>query len=188
MIRRIPIFTTLIVLAAAAIMVALGCWQLRRMHEKEALLARYAAARTVSAEFEWTSAGVGDELLYRHAHLTCAAVTGHSSIAGRSAAGALGMAQTADCVLPGGGKARVILGWSARPDAAVDWRGGEVRGIIAPGPRLVAHPPLAGLEANAVPDPADIPNNHLSYAIQWFFFAATALVIYVLALRRRLRG
>jgi len=31
------------------------------------------------------------------------------------------------------------------------------------------------------------PNNHLSYAIQWFFFAATALVIYVLALRKRWR-
>lgn len=188
MTRRIPIFATLVVLAAVATMVALGLWQLRRLHEKEALLAHYAAARTMSAQVEWTSDGVGEDLLYRHARLTCAKVSGHSSIAGRSAAGVLGMAQTADCVLPGGGTARVILGWSARPDAAADWHGGEVRGIIAPGPRLVAHPPLAGLEANAVPDPADIPNNHLSYAIQWFFFAATALVIYVLALRRRPRG
>ncbi|HNJ47416.1 MAG TPA: SURF1 family protein, partial [Novosphingobium sp.] len=32
----------------------------------------------------------------------------------------------------------------------------------------------------------DIPNNHLSYAVQWFLFAATALVIYGLALRKRL--
>jgi surfeit locus 1 family protein len=32
-----------------------------------------------------------------------------------------------------------------------------------------------------------VPNNHLSYAIQWFFFATTAVVIYVLALRKRWR-
>ena len=56
--------------------------------------------------------------------------------------------------------------------------------MIAPGPRLVADPPVAGLQANAVPDPSDLPNNHLSYAGQWFLFAATALVIYVLAVRR----
>ena len=52
---------------------------------------------------------------------------------------------------------------------------------------MIADPPLAGLEANARPDPASIPNNHLSYAIQWFLFALTALVIYAIALRKRLR-
>jgi cytochrome oxidase assembly protein ShyY1 len=62
-----------------------------------------------------------------------------------------------------------------------------VVGTIAPGPRLVADPPLAGLEANERPDPSEIPNNHLSYAVQWFLFALTALVIYAVALRRRLR-
>jgi surfeit locus 1 family protein len=51
----------------------------------------------------------------------------------------------------------------------------------------VADPPVGGLAANAAPDPADLPNNHLAYAGQWFFFALTALVIYVLALRRRRR-
>ena len=37
----------------------------------------------------------------------------------------------------------------------------------------------------ARPDPSDLPNNHLAYAGQWFFFAITAFIIYVLALRRR---
>ena len=63
-----------------------------------------------------------------------------------------------------------------------------VAGIIAPageGIRLIADPPQAGLEPLAMPDPADLPDNHLAYAGQWFFFALTALVIYVLALRRR---
>ena len=68
------------------------------------------------------------------------------------------------------------------------WRGGPVTGIVASagkGVRLVAAPAQAGLAPLAAPDPANIPNNHLSYAVQWFAFAATALVIYVLALRRR---
>jgi surfeit locus 1 family protein len=45
---------------------------------------------------------------------------------------------------------------------------------------------FAKLQPNARPDPNDIPNNHLSYAVQWFLFALTALVIYGLALRKRL--
>ena len=60
-------------------------------------------------------------------------------------------------------------------------------GILAPGGKIVADPPLAELGPLAKPDPADLPNNHLAYAGQWFFFALTALVIYILALRRRRR-
>ena len=48
-------------------------------------------------------------------------------------------------------------------------------------------PPQAGLTQLAAPDPRDVPNNHLSYAVQWFLFAVTALVIYGLALRKRWR-
>ncbi|MEE4454050.1 SURF1 family cytochrome oxidase biogenesis protein [Novosphingobium resinovorum] len=182
--RRIPVFPTLVVLAAVALMMALGFWQLRRLHEKEALLAHYAAAQVNPALVEWTSRGVGEDLLYRRAHLDCAAVGERSSMAGHNAAGVAGMAQTARCALPGGGSALVVLGWSRQPNAGV-WRGGAVTGVIAPGPRLVAMPALAGLEPNAMPDPSELPNNHFSYAVQWFLFAATALVIYVLALRKR---
>ena len=53
--------------------------------------------------------------------------------------------------------------------------------------RLVAAIAGAGLEASAPPSPDTIPNNHLSYAIQWFLFAGIAVVIYVLALRGRWR-
>ncbi|MFC0205553.1 SURF1 family protein [Novosphingobium soli] len=183
--RRVPVLPTLLVLAAVAVMLALGVWQLRRLHEKEALMARYAAANADTRPVSWSGRGVGQHLLYRRARLRCAAVEERSGIAGRNAAGQPGIAQTARCALAGGGTALVVLGWSLDPLAKVDWRGGPVTGVIAPGPRLVADPPLAGLEANALPDPAEIPNNHLSYAIQWFLFAATAVVVYVLALRRR---
>ena len=51
---------------------------------------------------------------------------------------------------------------------------------------LVAAEPAAGLTANSRPDIGLVPNNHLAYAGQWFFFAAVAALIYLVALRRRL--
>lgn len=184
--RRIPIFATIIVLAAVATMVWLGFWQLSRMREKEALLARYAAADGIAAEVPWPATAQAAELaLYRRSRLLCTRVAAHSGMAGRNAQDEVGMAQYAQCVLPDGTQAKVVLGWSRDPVAATQWSGGEVRGTIAPGPRLVADPPLAGLEPNERPDPSAIPNNHLAYAVQWFFFAATALAIYAIALRKR---
>ena len=111
--------------------------------------------------------------------------------AGRNAQDQAGWAQVATCVLPAGLVARVVLGWASAP-APVSWSGGDVTGIFLDKgkgePIIVADPPLAGLAPNARPDPSDIPNNHLSYAVQWFSFAAIALVIYTLALRKRWRG
>ena len=48
--RRLPIFPTIVVAAAVAIMIGLGMWQLQRAEWKEALLARYAAAEKVAAD------------------------------------------------------------------------------------------------------------------------------------------
>lgn len=186
MMRRVPVLATVLVLAAVAVMVALGVWQLGRKQEKEALLARFAAAQAMSSELPWPAAD--EAALYRHARLTCVKVVARSSIAGQNADGESGIAQTAECILPDNSRAKIVIGWSRQPVAGQDWQGGEVRGVIAPGPRLVADPPLAGLERNALPDPSDIPNNHLAYAVQWFLFALTALVIYAIALWRRLRG
>ena len=52
---------------------------------------------------------------------------------------------------------------------------------------LVADTAVPGLTANDTPSLDSIPNNHLAYAVQWFLFAGIALVIYMLALRRRMR-
>ena len=49
-------------------------------------------------------------------------------------------------------------------------------------------PPRAGLLPLERPDPSDLPNNHIAYAWQWFLFALTALVIYGLAVRKRVMG
>jgi cytochrome oxidase assembly protein ShyY1 len=59
--------------------------------------------------------------------------------------------------------------------------------VIGPGGRLVALNPAPGLQAAQPPSVDDVPNNHLFYAVQWFFFAVAAAVIYLLALRRQRR-
>jgi surfeit locus 1 family protein len=60
--------------------------------------------------------------------------------------------------------------------------------IPVPRPMIVAEGAPKAMRAVAQPDPKNVTNNHLSYAVQWFFFAAAALVIYLLALRRRQSG
>lgn len=186
MIRRLPLIPTLLVLAAVAVMIRLGFWQLERMHEKEALIARAQTALTMNSEAQWPrETSDVDGALYRHTSIQCLRVVDQTAMSGQNAKGEAGWAQVANCALPGGGVAKVVLGWSQQPPNA-RWQGGAVSGVIAPGPRLVAMPAQAGLAENAVPDPANLPNNHLSYAVQWFLFAIVALVIYVLAVRKRL--
>lgn len=191
MTRRVPVFATIVVLAAVATMIALGLWQLQRKAEKEALLAHYARAVTMSSPVRWPL--VAEDypgVLYRRTQIDCAGVDGMEAVAGRSLSGKAGWAHHAQCRLPDGSAATVALGWSDRPEPPL-WTGGEVTGVIGPsgkGIRLVAAPAQAGLEPLAPPDPTNIPNNHLSYAVQWFFFSATALAIYALALRKRWQG
>lgn len=185
--KRIPVVPTLVVLAAVAVMVRLGFWQIDRMHQKEALLARFAANQAMSSNAAFPAGPDGtDQVLYRHTSGNCVAVKEITARAGTSASGRSGWAHHARCVLRSGEAADVVLGWSQSP-ASPQWQGGAVQGLIAPGPRLIADPPLAGLQPNARPDPRDLPNNHFAYAVQWFLFALTALVIYAIALRKRLR-
>lgn len=192
MLRRLPLVPTVIVLAAVATMIALGVWQLERSREKAALLASYAAASGHSAELAWpVDPAAQQAALFRRSSLDCRVLGTDAPIAGYDRRGTLGWAHTVTCALPDEAQAEVVLGWSRdlQPRA---WPGGRVTGIIAPGAsnavRLIADPPLAGLEASAQPDPSTIPNNHLSYAVQWFLFAGVALLIYALALRKRLAG
>ncbi len=185
--RRVPIVPTLIVLLAVGYMVHLGLWQLDRLAQKEAMLARYTAAQNSSAEVPYSASKQAERMLYRRSRLDCAAVIGATTQSGRNDKGEAGLAHYARCRLADGGTATVVLGWSRDPSAP-NWTGGAVTGWVAPGPRLVANPPVAGLAPNARPDPNDIPNNHFAYAVQWFLFAAVALVIYALALRKRLRA
>lgn len=194
LIPRLPVIPTILVGLAVVIMIALGFWQLDRAEWKEDLLTRYRGAAKLPGEVAWPrDADSVEPALYRRSSLLCERVLSTRATAGRSERGAAGWAHMATCALDGGGTSEVALGWSSAP-LAPQWAGGMVTGFVAPagkdspddiGARLVAAPPLASLEPLARPDPGDLPNNHLAYAGQWFFFALTALVIYVLALRRR---
>ncbi|BDI60666.1 SURF1 family protein [Qipengyuania nanhaisediminis] len=191
MIRRLPIIPTILVLAAAGVMVALGFWQLGRADEKAALIARYEAALQSGdlKPFPGDQGGVSrDEWLFHPTAFDCTKVLSREAISGRSARGQAGYAHIARCQTERG-PADVLLGWSRDP-AAPAYEGGAVEGLIvrggADGARVQSAQPLAGLGPLAEPDPNDLPNNHLAYAGQWFFFALTALVIYFLALRSRL--
>ncbi len=188
MTTRIPIIPTILVAGAVAVMIALGIWQLGRMDEKAALIARAEQSLRMTEEVEYPRDEAAlESALYRRTTILCASASGGTTTAGTSARGEKGVAQRVLCHLADGTPVKVDLGFSRNPQP-VPWSGGEVSGTIAPGGRVVAAQPLAGLEPLATPDPRDLPNNHLAYAGQWFFFALTALVIYVLALRRRAAG
>jgi surfeit locus 1 family protein len=188
--KQIPLLTTALVVLAAATMVWLGVWQLHRKAWKEAMIARHEAAQALSSEVPWPQVPKDfDAALYRHSSLDCETVLGWKARGGRSASGESGWAHEAECRIPGG-RALVAVGWSRDPEAP-HWAGGPVTGIVSGSDeaiRLVAAPAQAGLAQLAIPDPRDVPNNHLAYAIQWFAFALTALVIYALALRKRWRS
>ena len=190
--RKLPLVPTILVALAVAAMIGLGVWQIERRSEKEALLARYAAAASLPP-IGWPSVPPKEPLpLFRSATGNCLSVVGFRTAAGQNRNGEPGYLVIADCRTGAEGPGlSVELGWSKDPNAAFQWPGGPVSGIIAPDRRsrmrLVAATAPKGLEPSAPPSTETIPNDHRSYAIQWFLFAVIAGVIYALALRKRMR-
>ena len=199
--RRIPVLPTLFVLAAVAVMIALGIWQLQRAQWKQRLLADYSAAAAMPPlDLDPLLARPPvhiPPLAFRRVLVTCRADrrAAPDLRGGRSRAGQGGYSYFIPC-RPGAeglaGRLRVNAGWTFMPDDSVRL---SMTGLVAgtlgadePDRPLTltsaaAAPPLA---PSAAPTLEDISNNHLLYAFQWFFFAAAALVIYAIALRRRL--
>ncbi len=192
-VKRIPIIPSLLVAAAVAVMIGLGVWQLQRAQWKEALLAGYEGA-SAATPIGWpATAARGEEYYFRRASGYCLQPVQWRSTAGRNLKGDAGWSFIASC-RTGGGEGpgmEVDMGWS-KVSRSPQWGGGEVSGIIAPDEkhiiRLVSSRAAPGLQPSAPPSPETIPNNHMLYALQWFFFAIAAGVIYALALRRRRRG
>jgi surfeit locus 1 family protein len=206
--KRVPIFATLIVLLACAGMIALGTWQLQRADEKAALLAQYQANLMMSSEMAFPA--VHDPArspLFRRAAGYCLEPLLPHIEAGQNVKGQSGWRHLLTCRTGAEGPGMMVdIGWSRDFKVKPMWKGGAVSGMIAsapdhrsligralgrgiaPGLVLVSATPAPGLEPSAAPSPLDIPNNHLSYAVQWFAFAGIALGIYGIALRRRLRG
>jgi cytochrome oxidase assembly protein ShyY1 len=189
--RRLPLIPTILVVAAAAVMVGLGVWQVQRAKWKEGLIARYERAATLPP-ISWPNVPPREaELpLFRHATGVCLRPVAKRVTAGRSAGGESGFAHIVDCMTGAEGPGMSVeVGWSKDPNAKVNWRGGPVSGIISPDKqsvmRLVAATPAPGLQPSAAPTVDMISNNHRLYVAIWFIFAALALLIYGLALRKR---
>jgi len=191
MTRRVPVFASIMVVAAVALMIGLGIWQLQRAKWKEGLLAQYSRAQS-EPPITWPTVPLkaGQLPLFRHATGVCLRPVASRAIAGENTAGEPGYVQIVECTTGAEGPGMSVeVGWSKNPNAKINWAGGPVSGIIAPdqrnGMRLVAASAPPGLEPSAPPSLESIPNNHRSYALQWFSFAAIALIIFGLALRRR---
>jgi len=185
------------VLAAVAAMIGLGLWQLQRAKWKAGLLARFELAEK-GPPITWPTVPLRkDQLpLFRHATEVCVQPIGRRAVGGESAAGEPGFVQIVECRTGAEGPAMSVeVGWSKDPNATTSWAGGPVSGIIAPdrrtGMRLVAATPAPGLQASAQPQASSIspitPQGHRFYALTWFALAVVALVIYGLAVRKRLK-
>ncbi|WP_298337357.1 SURF1 family cytochrome oxidase biogenesis protein [uncultured Erythrobacter sp.] len=211
MIRQFLVIPTILVVAAAGVMVWLGFWQLGRADEKAALMALYDANlekptlqdfRPFSDDDDPLSSRKFhetrfDDMLFRRVEMPCPNPGQWSAVAGRNNRGQTGYVHKFVCesiendFFTGeeiGVRAFATIGWSSAP-ARPHWKGGNVEGLLArsgDGVQVFASEPLADLQPLAKPDPNDLPNNHLAYAGQWFFFAITALVIYFLAIRTKL--
>lgn len=198
MMKRVPVLPTLFVAAAVAVMIGLGVWQLQRAKWKEALLARYAAAERLPPIAYPTIPLREDQLpLFRHATGVCLRVVGQRAFAGENRAGEPGYVHVVDCSTGAEGPGlSVEVGWSKDPNAKVNWSGGAASGIIVPDKRsrmrLVAASAPPGLEPSRTPDVTSAspitPAGHRGYAATWVALAAIALVIYSLALRKRMKG
>lgn len=201
---HIPVLATILVALAVLTMIGLGVWQLQRRGEKEAALA-LAASNPGRPSIAFPKLPpVEPDMLFRKSSVLCLRVVGWQAEAGRAADGTTGYRYIAQCPTGAEGPGALIaIGVGQRPDADIAWNGGRVTGWITQEPdhrallsRLLGHAsPLRpmliadrapdGLKALAPPSAQDVPNNHLAYAVQWFFFAMVAVIIYFLALRRR---
>lgn len=203
---RLPLVPTIIVGLAIAVMIALGFWQLGRAHRKEAALAAYRANMSLPVTAYPGRQPTDERYLFRRLSANCLRVVDWQVIGGRSVAGRAGWRHIASCATGAEGPGFLVdVGVTMTPNAKVVWAGGPVRGRATHEPdhstmiermtgkamplklMIVAETPASGLAASAPPDPSSVPNNHRSYMVQWFLFAAIAAIIYVLALRKRWR-
>lgn len=203
--RTWPLWPTLIVFSAVLAMVMLGLWQLKRAGQKAALIAEARDNPAKPPRSFPVTGPVTPDMTFRRSSLHCLRVVGWQVEAGRAADGVAGFRYIAQCATGAEGQgALVALGIGGKPDMKPAWTGGTVSGWITKepdhrslialmtGPEMVLRPmlvaassPVAELKPSALPRVEDIPNNHTSYAVQWFSFAGLALLIYMLALRRR---
>jgi cytochrome oxidase assembly protein ShyY1 len=195
MIRRLPLIPSVLVLIVVAACVSAAIWNLRRAKFHQSELRRFEMASHLPP-ITFPTVPIRDEQLplYRQATGNCLRVVNRRTSAGENQSGEPGFVIILDCMTGSEGPGMSVqAGWSKNPNAATAWRGGPVSGMIIRDNltrvRLVAATPAPGLEANG-PVKAGVsvsPAQNRGYAFQFFSFAAIALIIYGLAVRKRLK-
>jgi surfeit locus 1 family protein len=211
--RGYPFAATLLTLVMVPILLALSYWQFAiRLPWKTALIAQLEAAQSlppVTAQ-DYFHAMLGEaDLQYRHAEVDCrpGRVTPYDTKGGTSAAGGAdggtgGFLILVDC--KGAAPHRppdlvVVAGWTLRPDkiATIDvdtrFTGTLIEHPYGQEPgrpqfMLIPTTAVAPLAPSRIPTPGDLPDNHLSYALQWLAFAVTLVAVYFVYLRQWRRG
>ena len=199
--RRLPILSTLIVAAAVAVLIGLGIWQLQRAEWKERLIAEIEASKN-APPVNLLDALLGEPGLHlRRTTIDCDIQEDKPLDIGpgQRADGRAGYFVYTTCTDRSGvvpfhaPELLVVAGWTANPAVEKLTFHGQLHGVLrerkAGPPRydLIPDEPIPPLEKPMQPTAASLPNNHMFYAVQWFFFAFAAALIYVLALRRRQR-
>jgi surfeit locus 1 family protein len=194
---RWPVLPTVLTALAVPAMVALGIWQLQRAAWKEALLTQFAANAS-APELLLGEAPIPRSAGFRRVAIWLDCPPAPPTPSGAQlASGRAGYGWRLSCRAGDGGFVSVTLGASTGPLEAAQARAlGEAassrsiwRGVLverppgAPGWLLANSEGLAPLAPAAPPSLDSIPNNHRSYAVQWFAFATTLLTIYALWLR-----
>lgn len=201
--RRFPLGATLATLVMMACLIGLGVWQLQRREWKHDLIARLEAAQHLPPlePHDYLAAMRGQaSVQYRRAVLPCAPgrVRPYDIKGGTSAAGDGGYLILVNCS-PSQRPPDIVAvaGWAQRPDAAytpiavdTDFTGTIIEHPYGDTPgrpmfMLIASNPVAPLGRPRLPTPDDLPDNHLSYAVQWFGLAAALAGVYLVWLLRR---
>ena len=234
--RRFPIGLTIAVAIAFAILVALGTWQVQRLHWKEGVLARIAALQAAPAQpitGVLDRVAAGSDADFTRVKVTCPGLAKapfvelYFVIDGRVgvrliSACRTGGAQYQSVLVDRGFVADTV---SARPPVdAADTAPLALVGVLrkpehgnlfsppnTPGQWFVRDVPAMAAALKAAdpaplflmaetatnpewaalvpaPLPAEIPNNHLSYALTWYGLAAALLGVYAAMLLRRRTG
>jgi surfeit locus 1 family protein len=204
-VKRLPLFPTLLTFVMLTVLISLGIWQLERRAWKHELIRQLEAAQSLPPlePEDFLAAMTGPtSVQYRRAELPCSpgTVLPYDLKGGSSSGGESGYLLLVSC-RPNNRPPDIVAvaGWTKRPDAArtpimVDtvFKGliierpyGDARG--RPQFMLIPDTAVPPLQPSRMPTPQDLPDNHLSYAGQWFGLAVVLASIYGLWLRRRLK-
>ena len=232
---RFPIGLTIATAIAFAILIGLGVWQVKRLHWKEALLAKIAALeaaqpRPVNDALDGRIAS-GDLDFIRVA-ATCPDIETTPYLKLYAVRDVAGFRLITPCALTGSRYKTILVdrgfvaqeqvqllkaGQGERLDQPIVGvlRKGDARNFLtpenlpaqdlwywrdipamakalgaadaAPTFLMLERPGPKGFGPTPAPIPAEIPNNHLQYALTWFGLAASLLGVYLASVWRRMR-